>query len=156
MEVDTRAHFALDERSFALSVCYVAAAGAPGAATAGGAKPAGSARRGKEPKEAAPAAAPEPPLSARELAGSTNFAPDVTAKYGTHYVTTAINYANGTPHVGHAYEALFTDVLARYHRLAGRRTFFLTGADEHGQKIANTAAREGICLLYTSPSPRDS
>ena len=39
--------------------------------------------------------------------------------------------------------ALFTDVLARYHRLAGRRTFFLTGADEHGQKIANTAAKEG-------------
>ena len=91
MEVDTRAHFALDERSFALSVCYVSASGAPGAATAGGAKPAAAPRRGKEPKEAAPPAAPEPPLSARELAGSTNFAREVTARYGDHYVTTAIN-----------------------------------------------------------------
>jgi hypothetical protein len=59
-------------------------------------------------------------------------------------VTTAINYANGAPHMGHAYEALVTDVVARYHRLSGKKTFMLTGADEHGQKIANTAAGQGI------------
>ena len=59
-------------------------------------------------------------------------------------MTTAINYANGAPHMGHAYEALVTDVVARYHRLSGKKTFMLTGADEHGQKIANTAAGQGI------------
>jgi len=59
-------------------------------------------------------------------------------------VTTAINYANGAPHMGHAYEALVTDVVARYHRLSGKKTFMLTGADEHGQKIANTAAAQNI------------
>ena len=46
--------------------------------------------------------------------------------------------------MGHAYEALVTDVVARYHRLSGKKTFMLTGADEHGQKIANTAAGQGI------------
>ena len=59
-------------------------------------------------------------------------------------MTTAINYANGAPHMGHAYEALVTDVVARYHRLSGKKTFMLTGADEHGQKIANTAAAQNI------------
>ena len=53
-------------------------------------------------------------------------------------------HANGAPHMGHAYEALVTDVVARYHRLSGKKTFMLTGADEHGQKIANTAAGQGI------------
>jgi valyl-tRNA synthetase len=52
----------------------------------------------------------------------------------TYYVTTAIAYTNGYPHMGHAYEFLTADVLARYHRVLGRDTFFLTGSDEHGQK----------------------
>ena len=66
------------------------------------------------------------------------------AKLGTYYITTAINYANGPPHMGHAYEAVAADVIARYHRAYGREVYFLTGADEHGQKIADTAAGQGI------------
>ncbi len=58
-------------------------------------------------------------------------------------ITTAIHYANGRPHIGHAYECVATDWLARFARLDGRETFFLTGTDEHGLKIARTAARAG-------------
>lgn len=60
-----------------------------------------------------------------------------------YYVTTAINYTNGPPHMGHAYEAVTSDVLARYNRAYGRNTFFLTGTDEHGQKIADSAKKVG-------------
>jgi len=56
------------------------------------------------------------------------------------YITTAINYTNGIAHMGHAYEATTSDVIARYARLLKKRTWFLTGSDEHGQKIANAAA----------------
>lgn len=66
---------------------------------------------------------------------------------GRYYVTTAINYCNGWPHIGHAYEALTADVFARFHRLLGQDVFFLTGADEHGQKIAQTAEQEKITPL---------
>ncbi len=59
------------------------------------------------------------------------------------YITTAISYPNGPPHIGHAYEALATDALARFKRLDGYDVFFLTGTDEHGQKIQQTAARQG-------------
>ncbi len=52
------------------------------------------------------------------------------------YITTAINYTNGVPHIGHAYEAVVSDIVARYHRIYGREVFFLTGTDEHGQKVA--------------------
>lgn len=58
----------------------------------------------------------------------------------TFSLTTAINYANGAPHMGHAYEGLSADVIARYHRAYGRPTLFQTGADEHGQKISDAAA----------------
>lgn len=58
----------------------------------------------------------------------------------TFYITTAINYTNGSPHFGHAYEAIAADVLARYHRLLGDEVYFTTGTDEHGQKVAETAA----------------
>ena len=58
-------------------------------------------------------------------------------------VTTAINYANGAPHMGHAYEAVSADVIARYHRAYGRDVLFQTGSDEHGQKIAEAAAAAG-------------
>lgn len=57
----------------------------------------------------------------------------------TFYITTAINYANGAPHMGHAYESITSDVIARYHRVFGRDVLFVTGSDEHGQKIADTA-----------------
>ncbi|MBB4630546.1 methionine--tRNA ligase [Sphingosinicella soli] len=56
-----------------------------------------------------------------------------------YYITTAISYPNGRPHMGHAYEDIATDVIARYHRLAGDDVFFMTGTDEHGLKIAQAA-----------------
>lgn len=62
------------------------------------------------------------------------------------YITTAISYPNGPPHIGHAYELLATDAIARFMRLEGRDVFFLTGTDEHGQKMLQTAAREGISV----------
>jgi methionyl-tRNA synthetase len=60
------------------------------------------------------------------------------------YITTAISYPNGAPHIGHAYEALATDAIARFQRLDGREVYFLTGTDEHGIKMKQTAAREGL------------
>ncbi len=60
------------------------------------------------------------------------------------YITTAISYPNGLPHIGHAYEAIATDVLARFKRLDGYNVYFLTGTDEHGIKMQQTAAAEGI------------
>jgi len=56
------------------------------------------------------------------------------------YITTAISYVNGVPHLGHAYEVILTDVMARFQRLDGRDVMFLTGTDEHGEKVAKTAA----------------
>lgn len=60
------------------------------------------------------------------------------------YVTTPIYYVNARPHIGHAYTTIVADVLARRHRLLGEETFFLTGTDEHGQKIERSAAAAGI------------
>ncbi|WDR03316.1 methionine--tRNA ligase [Devosia algicola] len=60
------------------------------------------------------------------------------------YVTTAIAYPNGAPHIGHAYEMIATDVIARFKRLEGRDVYFLTGTDEHGMKMAQTAAAMGM------------
>src|SRR5262245_847428 len=60
------------------------------------------------------------------------------------YITTAISYPNGPPHIGHAYEAIATDAIARFMRLDGYDVYFLTGTDEHGQKIQQTAVREGL------------
>ena len=60
------------------------------------------------------------------------------------YITTAISYPNGAPHIGHAYEAIATDAIARFMRLDGYDVYFLTGTDEHGQKMQQTAAREGL------------
>src|SRR6516164_3653963 len=61
-----------------------------------------------------------------------------------YYLTTAIAYPNGPPHIGHAYEAIATDAIARFKRLDGYDVFFLTGTDEHGQKMQQTALREGL------------
>jgi len=60
------------------------------------------------------------------------------------YITTAIAYPNGVPHIGHAYEAIATDALARFQRLDGKDVFFLTGTDEHGLKMIQTAEAEGL------------
>ncbi|VTZ52393.1 Methionine--tRNA ligase [Methylocella tundrae] len=62
----------------------------------------------------------------------------------TFYITTAIPYANGAPHIGHAYERIATDAIARFKRLDGFEVLFVTGMDEHGQKMQQTAAREGL------------
>ena len=59
------------------------------------------------------------------------------------YITTAIDYANGAPHLGHAYEKVLTDVVARYKRMVGESVHFLTGIDEHGQKVTQTAQKLG-------------
>ena len=61
-----------------------------------------------------------------------------------YYITTAIAYPNGAPHIGHAYEAIATDAIARFMRLDGHDVLFLTGADEHGIKILQTAAKEKL------------
>ena len=59
------------------------------------------------------------------------------------YITTAIDYVNGQPHLGHAYEKIVADVIARSRRSLGQETFFLTGLDEHGQKVQQAAIAEG-------------
>ena len=60
------------------------------------------------------------------------------------YITTAIDYVNGSPHLGHAYEKVLTDVIARFRRQMGDRVHFLTGTDEHGQKVQQSARARGI------------
>src|SRR5688572_33483912 len=59
------------------------------------------------------------------------------------YITTAIDYVNGQPHLGHAYEKVITDVIARARRSLGQESFFLTGLDEHGQKVEQAALASG-------------
>lgn len=61
----------------------------------------------------------------------------------TFYVTTAIDYVNAEPHIGHAYQKIVADVLARWHRLLGDDVFYLTGTDEHGKKVADSAEKAG-------------
>jgi len=62
----------------------------------------------------------------------------------TYFLTTAIDYTNAAPHIGHAYEKILADVMARYQRAAGRRVFFLTGVDQHGQKVQQSAEKAGV------------
>src|SRR6266478_5610646 len=63
---------------------------------------------------------------------------------GRYYVTTPIYYVNDAPHIGHAYSTVIADALARWHRLNGDDTFFLTGTDEHGLKIQRAAEERGL------------
>ncbi len=63
------------------------------------------------------------------------------------YITTAISYVNGVPHLGHAYEQILTDVMARFQRLDGMNVHFLTGTDEHGEKVAQTAEKNSMSPL---------
>ena len=65
----------------------------------------------------------------------------------TFYVTTPIYYVNDVPHIGHAYTTIAADVLARFYRLTGREVFFLTGLDEHGQKVQQAAAKAESLVL---------
>ncbi len=63
------------------------------------------------------------------------------------YLTTAIDYANGSPHLGHAYEKVLSDVIVRYKRLCGVPVYFLTGLDEHGQKVQQSARKAGVAPI---------
>ena len=60
------------------------------------------------------------------------------------YITTPIYYVNDMPHIGHIYTTVMADIFARYKRLTGAQVRFLTGTDEHGQKIEKAAAEQGI------------
>jgi len=60
------------------------------------------------------------------------------------FVTTPIYYVNDAPHIGHAYTTILADVLSRYHRTVGDDVFFLTGLDEHGQKVKQAAEKRGL------------
>src|SRR5437773_5509974 len=96
-------------------------------------------------------------LSAPPLRTLTSFEPDdgflfarkarkatVIAMSSRFYISTPIYYPNAEPHLGHVYTTLCADTIARYHRLAGDDTFFLTGTDEHGIKMVKAAAAEGV------------
>ncbi len=88
-------------------------------------------------KPAASPAKPRPAVAATPAASRENI----------FYVTTAIAYPNGQPHIGHAYEAIATDAIARFARLDGKDVFFLTGTDEHGLKMVQTAQAEGLTTV---------
>jgi len=90
----------------------------------------------KPPKAAAPRAKPAPALK-----------PAAVAQHNTYFVTTPIFYPNGIPHIGHAYTAMVTDAIARFQRLDGFDVRFLTGTDEHGLKMQQTAVAEGLTPL---------
>lgn len=72
-----------------------------------------------------------------------NFKTEKTNKKSKFYITTAIDYTNAAPHIGHAYEKIVADVIARFHKLDGDDVFFLTGTDEHGQKVEGAAKKAG-------------
>ncbi|WP_234682978.1 methionine--tRNA ligase [Bradyrhizobium monzae] len=94
-----------------------------------------------KPKVVKPKAPPAPkPVAAPKVDAPVAAA----ARDNVFYITTAIAYPNGVPHIGHAYEAIATDVLARFARLDGKDVFFLTGTDEHGLKMVQTAQNEGL------------
>jgi methionyl-tRNA synthetase len=81
-----------------------------------------------------------------EIKAATAAPAPVSSRDNIFYITTAIAYPNGIPHIGHAYEAIATDALARFQRLDGKDVFFLTGTDEHGQKMVQTAESEGLAV----------
>ena len=92
-----------------------------------------------------PVAVTQPVNEVHEIAISMPAAPaSRSSKANTFYITTAIAYPNGVPHIGHAYEAIATDALARFQRLDGKDVFFLTGTDEHGLKMVQTAEAENL------------
>jgi methionyl-tRNA synthetase len=120
------------------------------AATKSARKPASKAKSkkvGSAPKQlavakTASAPTPAPADTPRAVAAATP-AP-ASSRDNIYYITTAIAYPNGVPHIGHAYEAIATDALARFQRLDGKDVFFLTGTDEHGLKMVQTAELEKL------------
>jgi methionyl-tRNA synthetase len=97
------------------------------------AKPKASALKPKPAKAAAPKPTPKLKAAAPAPSGKPRY-----------YITTAIAYPNGVPHIGHAYEVIATDAIARFQRLDGYDVWFLTGTDEHGIKMVQTAGKAGI------------
>ena len=85
----------------------------------------------------------KPPDRKDEKLASVAAAP-ASSRGNIYYITTAIAYPNGVPHIGHAYEAIATDALARFARLDGKDVFFLTGTDEHGLKMMQAAEAEKL------------
>jgi methionyl-tRNA synthetase len=102
-------------------------------------------------KTKAQATSPKKPKAAdpKTKTSSTAAAPKAPAApaKNSFYITTAIAYPNGAPHIGHAYEAIATDALARFQRLDGKDVFFLTGTDEHGLKMIQTAEAEELAPM---------
>lgn len=96
-------------------------------------------RAGAPPAILGDARSPRRPLALQRLV--RQFVEKVSE---TFYITTAIDYTNSAPHIGHAYEKVLADVIARYHRLKGEKVFFLTGVDQHGQKVQQSAAKAGV------------
>ena len=72
------------------------------------------------------------------------------------YITTAIAYTSRVPHIGNTYEAILADAIARYKRLTGFDVFYLTGTDEHGQKIQKQAEAEGVSKDMSTELPAKS
>ncbi|WP_414642302.1 methionine--tRNA ligase [Bradyrhizobium sp.] len=105
-----------------------------------------SAVKSKAPKApAAPKKAAKKPAAPRaQRPGGVAATPSTASRGNAFYITTAIAYPNGQPHIGHAYEAISTDAIARFARLDGKDVFFLTGTDEHGLKMVQTAEAEGL------------
>ena len=111
-----------------------------------------AAKKTKSTKQAsAPqnATAPKKPTKPKPTVAVRNAAPTpkpaaARSRGNRFYITTAIAYPNGVPHIGHAYEAIATDALARFARLDGKDVFFLTGTDEHGLKMMQTAEAEKL------------
>jgi methionyl-tRNA synthetase len=112
-------------------------------------KPSNKPASAKQPSSAvkAPATVRKPKPVVTRAKPAPVATPPVATNRNSYYITTAIAYPNGTPHIGHAYEAIATDALARFARLDGKDVFFLTGTDEHGLKMIQTAQSEGMTPL---------
>jgi methionyl-tRNA synthetase len=98
--------------------------------------------RGGEPDSAEAESAQGERQNFRQRAKRAFGCPATSMK--SFYITTAIDYVNGSPHLGHAYEKVLTDVIARFRRMMGDQVHFLTGVDEHGQKVQQSAKKKGI------------
>jgi len=108
-----------------------------------------SKKRVSAPKQTSVPKTPGKPKTAATTskAGPAAKPAPASPRRNTFYITTAIAYPNGVPHIGHAYEAIATDALARFQRLDGKDVFFLTGTDEHGLKMVQTADLEKLPTL---------
>jgi methionyl-tRNA synthetase len=110
-------------------------------------KPAESPKKATVPAAKPPIAPKSPTVAKPRAKVPAAVAPSVATPRKTYFVTTPIFYPNGVPHIGHAYTAMVTDAIARFQRLDGFDVRFLTGTDEHGLKMQQTAVAEGLTPL---------